>query len=264
MSDYLIIEGLKLDEDRSVISGYNENLIKEIRKAIIDQKVVILKNLIDKEKCIFLRNSILDFYKNIKPRLLDDINNSSPNYHRIDDNPEKSQVKSVVHNYFSFYWNKDVCGETNFLKAMSRFRNIIANLDENYTIDSIEGDWITVPTLYHYPSGGGKINKHADPKTKQFCTILCSLSKKGEDFHEGGSYVEKNEKIDTERDISYGDMFLFDPSMAHGVDPIDPGQKLDWKSRKGRYVFIPGLVRVNTLTGTKSEGTMDYEANLDR
>ncbi len=263
MSDYFIIEELALDEEKAVITGYDKSLISDIRKAIIDQKVVILKNLIDKERCISMRNSIIDFYEDIDPCVLDYIDNSSPNYHRIDNNPEKSQVKSICHNYFSFYWNEDVCGETNFFKAMSRFRNTVANLDENFTIDSIEGDWITVPTLFHYPSGGGKINKHADPKTKQFCTILCSLSQKGDDFYEGGSYVEKNEKIDTERDISYGDMFLFDPSMAHGVDPIDPDQKLDWKSRKGRYVFIPGLVRVKSLTGTKSEETIDYEANLD-
>jgi hypothetical protein len=259
MSEVVIFRGLSLDEENSKIIGWNENNIRSIRQAIREQKVVIIKSVITKNRSLSVRNSIINFWKNIKPEVQKNINSSSPNYHRVDDNPEKSAVKMVCHNYVSYYWNNDVCGENNILKAMTKFRNIIACLDEDFTIDSIEGDWITNPMLFHYPPGGGGLNKHADPKTKQFCTILCSLSKKGSDFSEGGAYIEKNEKINLEDELSYGDLFLFDPTIAHGVDPIDPKIDLDWSSRKGRFVLIPALIQVKSLSGFKIEGLKDLE-----
>jgi len=261
MSDIFIIEGLSLDEKKSRIIGWSENTILDIRQAIIDQKVVILKGLISKSRSISLRNSVIDFWEGTDPEVQKVITSSSPNYHRIDNSPEKSQVKMVSHNYFSYYWNNDVCGENNILKAMTKFRNVIACLDEGYTIDSIEGDWITNPVLFHYPPGGGKLNKHVDPKMKQFCTILCSLCKKGDDFSDGGAFVEKDEKIYLDDKLSYGDMYLFDPTMVHGVDPIDSKSDLDWTSRKGRFVLIPGLVQVKSLLGSKTEGLKDIDVN---
>ncbi len=261
MSDILEIEDLSLDEETSRITGGGDNLIKNVRQAITDKKVVILRNLICKTRALSIRNSILDFWAGTEPEVQKVLNNKSPNYHRIDNNPEKSQVKMVSHNYVSYYWNKDVCGENSIFKAMSRFRNLVAGLDEEFTVNAIEGDWITVPVMYHYPPGGGKINKHADPKTKQFCTMLCSLSKKGEDFESGGSYIEKDEKICVEDELSYGDMFLMDPTTVHGVDPIDADLDLDWSSRQGRYVLNPALVQVKSLHGVKVKGLKDLEAN---
>ena len=260
MSDIMTIEGLFIDEKNSTIVGVNEDLILKVRQAITAKKVVILKKVLSKTRAISLRSSILDFWKDVEPGVQKVIDNTSPNYHRVDNNPEKSQVKMVAHNYVSYYWNNDVCGENSVFRAMSKFRNLVAGLDENFTVNSIEGDWITVPVMYHYPPGGGKINKHADPKTKQFCTMLCSLSKKGDDFDTGGSYVEKNQKICVEDSMSYGDMFLMDPTTVHGVDPIDPDLDLDWSSRKGRFVLNPALVQVKSLHGVKVKGLKDLDA----
>ena len=43
------------------------------------------------------------------------------------------------------------------------------------------------------------------------------------------------EKINIEKRLQEGDAVIFYGSIAHGVEKVDPKEKLSWKSNKGRW-----------------------------
>ena len=69
---------------------------------------------------------------------------------------------------------------------------------------------------------------HSDPYKYQKLAFGCMMTKKGEDFHEGGFYVidQNDKKIDIEADLDIGDYAVIFCTVVHGVDPIDPQKKI--------------------------------------
>ena len=45
----------------------------------------------------------------------------------------------------------------------------------------------------------------------------------------------KTKKINIEKRLELGDAVIFYGSIAHGVEKVDPQEKLSWKSNKGRW-----------------------------
>ena len=63
------------------------------------------------------------------------------------------------------------------------------------------------------------------------------MSKLGKDFQKGGFYFKssKKKRINIEKKLDEGDAVIFYGSIAHGVEKVDPEEKLSWKSNKGRW-----------------------------
>ena len=45
----------------------------------------------------------------------------------------------------------------------------------------------------------------------------------------------QRKKINIEHRLNEGDAVIFYGSIAHGVEAVDPKEKLSWKSNKGRW-----------------------------
>jgi hypothetical protein len=261
MSECQIFNNFKYNAESGSIEGYSKNEIEEIRGLIESHTVIVLKGVFEKTVIKKIRKSIFD-YMQLSEQSNPIIQNNVMNYFRRDDNPEKSAVKRIKQFMASFYWNLDIAGETRLMKAMSRLRNEIARLPVEYTLNGIEEDgYMTYSNVTHYPSGGGKLNKHQDPPNKQFTVIIASMSEKGDDFDYGGVYVEiDGKKIDLDDVINTGDVYLINPQMVHGVEQIDPQVKsLQWNSIKGRWILFPALIEVKTTQGIKVDGLRDLE-----
>ena len=63
------------------------------------------------------------------------------------------------------------------------------------------------------------------------------MSEIGKDFKKGGFYFKKSKikKINIEKKLNEGDAVIFYGSIAHGVEKVDPQEKLVWQSNKGRW-----------------------------
>ena len=63
------------------------------------------------------------------------------------------------------------------------------------------------------------------------------MGKIGEDFLKGGFYFKtsRTKKINIEKKLEEGDAVIFYGSIAHGVEKVDPQEKLSWTSNKGRW-----------------------------
>ena len=66
-----------------------------------------------------------------------------------------------------------------------------------------------------------------------------SLSKIGVDYSKGGTQFEFNrDVINLKKDHDIGDIALFRYNLPHAVHYIDPSEKINWNSEKGRWTLV--------------------------
>jgi hypothetical protein len=215
----------------------NPKFVRTIVNSLYSGDIHILKNAFSVE---FIKNLVTSTHLQGKstpssfPQMLDEC----PDFHRIitPEISENNSVQQVKHAYFLFPWNKDPL----FEKIYERWR--VFKFLGGFPMDSYEEN---IPStgpidriqLAHYVSGEGELEVHSDPTINQKMTISVIMSKRGEDFVNGGSYaLNKNkERIDLENNLDIGDIYMFYPTVLHGVETIDREDEVDWGSHKGRW-----------------------------
>ena len=104
------------------------------------------------------------------------------------------------------------------------------------------------------------MKRHADPvgPHQLVVPVLC-VSKKGKDFKTGGGYaVDANNKvIDTDAMMDIGDVLFFNAEVIHGVAPIDPEEKMDWLTYRGRWSMIASTLK--TITEKETADSVQLE-----
>lgn len=163
---------------------------------------------------------------------------------------------------------EDIFGLHEIFLRLTRFRNLLYGLPEAFTCSGIENGMWTASRINHYPRGGGFMATHSDVGTasvaanlgmEQYVQLLLLLSKKGEDFHEGGAYTMiGNEKYFFEGECDLGDIVIYDGRVLHGVEDIDPMEMLDLSSFAGRHVAMVTLFK----HFSKSNSENEYKALL--
>jgi hypothetical protein len=258
MADVAVLDHIRYTPDGRSLEGWSESDLDAIRASIERHGVVVLRGAFDAAVCRGIRRAVFDYFGSHPPSN-PAITPTTPNYWRLDDDPEKAAVKRVNQFFSSFYWNDDLAGEKPLLQAMSRFKHRVARLPETFTLAGIEDAYVTYPTITHYPRGGGRLNRHTDPKNIQSCVILASLSARGADYASGGLYVEQDgEVVDLDGQLQTGDIYLMNPQTVHGVSPVDADAGPPaWHDERGRWTLFPSLVEVRTTQGVKVAGLTD-------
>jgi len=141
-----------------------------------------------------------------------------------------------------------------------RLRNALSGLPDYFATTEETDGFISAPSVMHYPIGGGYMQEHADPVSKQKCVISAVMSKRGKDFTTGGLYLKDfdGRKIDVEALTEVGDVLVFNPSCRHGVEAIDPGPRLLWDDPRGRWMMFSTLVPLASLNGGAVAGLETY------
>jgi hypothetical protein len=256
LKEFLIIER----NDEEIKFDFN---IKDLKNHVQSGNPAIIRGFFSEEECRELIKFSIGFSKT-EDVSCPTVSANTPNYHRIDNNIEKSKVKSILHLFTYFYWNKESQPVAKFFKRLFRLRNLISNLPENYALENLEDDMISIPIVQQYPSGGGYMQEHMDPSIGQKVVFSVLLSKFSRDFFSGGLFFrnEKNEKIYVDSKLNPGDAFVFHPNTRHGVDPIDPENKLDWNNFHGRWMCFSALVNVKTLNGQDVDASSASKAMI--
>ncbi len=223
----------------------------EITQLIESGIPVIIRELFSSEEVINLRKSCNQWTKEEKPNHPKDRSFRCKNYHSIYNNNPKSNVKSILHAYVYFPWNKESEAVLPYLKRLIKLRNILTGLPEDYALDYEVDGRITVPSVQQYPRGGGYMQEHRDPDVGQKVIVNLTLSKFSEDFQVGGTFFrdEQGEKIYVDPLVNPGDALVFPPKIVHGVDPIDPTAELDWTCSDGRWMCMAALLSIKSLNG---------------
>jgi hypothetical protein len=155
--------------------------------------------------------------------------------------------------FYNPMFAEDIFGLREIFLRLTRFRNLLYGLPEDFTCSGIENGMWTASRINHYPRGGGFMATHMDVGTasvaanlgmEQYVQLLLLLTKKGEDFQEGGAYtIIDNEKYFFEGECDLGDIVIYDGRVNHGVEDIDPMEMLDLSSFAGRHVAMVTLFK---------------------
>jgi len=163
-----------------------------------------------------------------------------PDFHRVVD-PEIAEsysFKAVRHVYYFFPWNDDPLGFNEELYQRIRTLKYIGGFDfSEYETNIPSNGIIDRFVISHFPKGVGMIETHSDPYVFQRTIMVAAMSKRGEDYQSGGVYFvnKNNEKVDLEGQLDVGDYYLAFPTVQHGVEPIDPGETVNWDTMEGRW-----------------------------
>ena len=167
----------------------------------------------------------------------------SPNFHRIIDHDitQKYSLYAIKHSYYLYNWNRKFKLESVFANEVYRhwryIKFLAGNTKKAYEKNIPSDGQIDRLQIVNYPHGGGQLRDHEDPRKNQRVVSGLIMSKRGVDFDSGGFYFRgiNNQIVNIEDRLEVGDSVMFYGSIIHGVEPIDPHRRLDWRSREGRW-----------------------------
>lgn len=146
----------------------------------------------------------------------------------------------------------DTYGLHGVFRTAARLRNRMLGLPEEFALASIDGGLFTASRVQQYPSGGGFLAPHRDHTSAanieslipRYLQLVIVLTERGIDFERGGAFVEADgNRVDLEDGAEVGDILMYDGSLTHGVDDIDPHILLDLDSLNGRLAGFVTLYK---------------------
>jgi|TARA_Y100000389_G_scaffold198470_1_gene235032 hypothetical protein len=228
---------------KKAIDDKNITFLKKlIRNMYLKKEAYILKYSADKklkETIIGLANS----YKKSKESTFFKMLDGTPNFHRVIDKKitKKYSLFAIKHSFYFYNWNIRSKLEKKLKNGVYkhwRYVKLLAGNKKTKFEKNIPSDGqIDRLQIVRYPAGGGELRDHVDPRKNQRVVSGIIMSKLGKDFQKGGFYFKssKKKKINIEKKLDEGDAVIFYGSIAHGVEKVDPKEKLSWKSNKGRW-----------------------------
>lgn len=231
---------------------------KDLKKATDSKNVnylkKIIKNMYVKREAYILRNSatkglketvldIANHYKKTRKTSFYKMKDGTPNFHRVIDKDitKKYSLFAIKHSFYFYNWNVKSKLEKKLKDGAYRHWRYVKSLagnGKNQFEKNLPSDkQIDRLQIVRYPAGGGELRDHVDSRKNQRVVTGVIMSKIGEDFLKGGFYFKtsKTKKINIEKRLEEGDAVIFYGSIAHGVEKVDPQEKLSWKSNKGRW-----------------------------
>ncbi len=187
-----------------------------------------------------------------------------PNFHRVNQFDPRAYVQTCFHQFSFFPWNQDVFNLFEAMKPVFHVKNQLNNLPKDkFTSMQPEDGCAARLSFQFYPKGGGCIRKHTDPVSHhQLNVSLLTMSKKGEDYTQGGGFVERKngERILFDDITEPGDVVHSCAATPHGVEDIDPSAPLDWLAFEGRWMMIFSVNQVVAGSGVHDSVDLDQEA----
>jgi len=241
-----------LDDLRAAVA--DEKVVGRMRDDILNGDVYIVRGFLEKERVLKIRDYLGGIGRNSLPNY-QRIEKGCPNFHRMDRWDPRAHVRACIHSFSFFPWNQDVFDFFELFRPVYQLKNLVSAVPKDSFLGNEPDRGCTARLSFqYYPRGGGGINKHQDPYDYHQITVpALVMSKKGEDFQQGGAFVEKSDGehqlLDDLCDV--GDVVYFNAKCFHGVEPIDPDATPDWLSLEGRWI---ALFAVNKLTDNPDIG----------
>jgi len=222
-------DGLKTMSSKEFLelNSNDQPKINQIIEDLYKGCCYIVKNALSKEFINQLKISLTDlsnsnnseFYK-----MLD----GCPNYFREinEDLAKNYSVKAVRTSYYFFRWNKDNFKLYENFDPIWRKVKMIGGLNENAFENNVPSNGIVDRIqVVKYPPLTGYIEPHQHDTSTQKIIISIYMSKKGEDYKDGGTYfykkgLDNDKEVEVESQIDIGDVGLFYGSLKHSVKSV--------------------------------------------
>ncbi|MDG0965432.1 MAG: hypothetical protein P8O23_10220 [Opitutales bacterium] len=237
----------------------NEIPLSEIYDSLKTETYAAIRGIIDPEELASCVTSIKQKFSqdNDNPSTGESPSDIMTNFQKLASGGESKRYNNFPRFFRTLYnpiWADDIYGMRSIFRKVSRVRNLIYGLPEDFAIEEVasNGYW-TASRIHQYPSGGGFFTGHRDTtlldvakeKGTGFFQVILVMSKKGQDFEQGGAFVDKNEdeRLYLEDLLSPGDIAIYNGETVHGVEDIDPHRKLTLDTINGRLAGFVSLYK---------------------
>ena len=252
-------ENIRLIHDHAALLA-DQGAIERVSEAIRNGSTFVARRVIEPA---FLRE-VRDYLTRVGQSSLPNyhpIVPGTPNFHRMNRLDDRAYVKGAFHQFCFFPWNQDVFGLFEKFRPIYRMKNLLSGLPADSFLSREPENGCTARIAFQvYPRGVGFLNPHRDPVDyHQLVVPTLLMSKRGEDYEEGGLYIETEDgrKIDCEAGFGPGDVVYFNAARLHGVDPIDPDAPERWHAFDGRWMALFAVNRI--ASNTAIADSMDLE-----
>ena len=267
------IKNLEFEDLKNAVNNKKEKYLRElIRNMYLKKEAYILKNAAPKN----FKKTIIDLanhYKKRRNSTFHKMLNGTPNFHRVIDKKitKKYSLYAIKHSFYFYNWNIKTKLEKKLKDGAYRHwryvKFLAGNKKKSFENNIPSDGQIDRLQVVRYPAGGGQLRDHVDPRKNQRVVTGLIMGKIGKDFQRGGFYFKssKKKKINIEHMLDEGDAVIFYGSIAHGVESVDPKEKLSWKSNKGRWfvgMFVNDSNHVkNRITAKDITGSIKKNFN---
>ena len=265
---------INFNDLKKAADSKNEKYLKKlISRMYLDNEAYIIRNAAPnkfKDTVLNLANHYKETKKSSFHKMLD----GSPNFHRVIDKKitKKYSVFAIKHSFFFYNWNIKSKLEKKFKDGVYRHWRYIkflsGNLKNQFEKNIPSDKQIDRLQIVRYPSGGGELRDHVDPRKNQRVVSGLIMSKIGEDFTKGGFFFrdKNNKKLNIENKLKLGDAVIFYGSITHGGDKVDPQKKLSWKTNQGRWfigMFVNESNHIKDRITAKDLSGSVYSTNMN-
>lgn len=238
--------------------------LAKVRGDIQEGAIFVVRDVFSKGLCKSMVEYLTCLGRNSLPNY-QPIELGTGNFHRISRWDERSHVKACFHQFVFYPWNQDIFDLFEVSKEVFKVKNLISgNSAERFLGRNGDEGCITRLAFQFYPKGIGGMNLHRDPVDFHQLTVpTLTLSKKGQDFSQGGAFVDTDcgKRIWTDEISEVGDVVYFNAQMAHGVEIIDEGSQEDWLSFQGRWMLLFAINKLSNSTNVGDSQDLGTSAN---
>lgn len=230
---------LPFDEVMQGIRDGRDDFVEDFTASMYAGDFFLLKGAFDRSFLQDVARRVFAFGLSQPPafhKMLD----GTPDFHRIidDGSTVDYSLRALRHGYYFYRFNLDPAGVYRDFSAAWRTVKTISGLEPDAFESNLPHDGtVDRIVVYLYPFGGGNLKAHIDPTNNHKTTTGVMMSTRGVDYDTGGFYCvgDDGKPIDLEPSVEAGDVFIFYPTVEHGVIPVDPHKPVDWTSPAGRW-----------------------------
>ena len=240
-------------------SGLAELPYAEMRATLAEQLVIRVRGLFDPDEMRAVKRGMASHFDCRNDRKHDPRDTEA-----IRQNFQKLQVGGIadlgqyrnlgrfLRMFFNPIFAEDIYGMHKHFIRLAQLRNRLYGLPVPFAVCGTENGLWTAARIHQYPRGGGFMSPHRDAFTQlvateaglTFVQPFLILSKKGEDYTEGGAFIDcQGKQVYYEDGCEPGDVIVYDGKSIHGVGDVDALAPLDLTVFSGRIVAFASLYR---------------------
>jgi hypothetical protein len=195
-------------------------MVHEIREQLRDVGYAIVKGFVPASSMNAMREFWLDYFKNVAPkeRVLWAPYLGQSN--QVGYTKDKFQCLYRAHD---FLWNAPIHGETRDVALkINELRNGVLDEDLSFGTRLTDVNYRVWTSVSYYPDKGFMASHKDTTSYGQMIHGVLPITFPTVDYQAGGLFMRdrKDVTVYPELAMSSGDLFLYDPALAHGVSPV--------------------------------------------
>jgi hypothetical protein len=249
----------QFEDNLFLCNSFDELPLESILLSLSSDKFACIRGILEPEKVKQAKRELIKNFSRIndRPTVGESAQEVQTNFQKLSIGCARGKhhlgsYGRLLRVFFNPLWQEDIYQMHDIFKQLIGVSNKLMGKPINFASNRIEEGLWTAARIHQYPLGGGFIQAHRDrtqatvseEAALNYYQVFAILSQKGEDFEQGGGFIEhQGNRLVLDDYISPGDIVIYDGSTLHGVEDIDPHKLLNLETVSGRLSAFVSLYK---------------------